>query len=74
MTSQPMTKTEFRAALGKDSSDADVARFFGISAAAVCQWPDDRPIPELRWLKAITTRPDLFGPTARPNRGEEEAA
>jgi hypothetical protein len=75
VTSQPLTKLQFRRALGKDSSDADVARFFGISAAAVCQWPDDRPIPELRWLKAIQKRPDLFGDGARdPARQDDSEA
>lgn len=76
MTSQPLTKIQFRLALGEGSSDADVARFFGISAAAVCQWPDDRPIPELRWLKAIQKRPDLFGDGAlvRHRQDDSEAA
>lgn len=64
MNSQPMTKTQFRKALG-DCSDAEIARFFGITQAAVSQWKEDQPIPELRWLQAGRLRPDLFGPEER---------
>ena len=34
--------------LGVQATDADVARFFGISNSAVSQWPEDEAIPELR--------------------------
>lgn len=61
MNSQPMTKMQFREALG-GCSDAEIARFFGITQAAVSQWKDDQGIPELRWLQAGRLRPDLFGP------------
>jgi hypothetical protein len=47
----PLTKTQLKAALGV-KHDAEVAAFFGISASAVSQWPDDEPIPELRQLQA----------------------
>lgn len=63
MNTQPMTKVELRKALG-DCSDAELARFFKITPAAVSQWPDDQPIPRLRWLEVGHLRPDLFGPSA----------
>ena len=56
-----LTKAQLRTALG---SDAAVAAFFGISRAAVAQWGDHDPVPELRQLQAQQKRPDLFGPDA----------
>lgn len=52
-----LTKAWLRAELG---SDAATARFFGISSAAVAQWPEDAPIPELRQLQAERKRPEWF--------------
>ena len=57
-----ITKAEFRSLLGPDAADADIARFFRISSAAVAQWGDAEPIPEKRALQARLLRPDLFGP------------
>ena len=54
-----MTKTEVKTALGL-TTDADLARFFGINRWAVGQWPDEKPIPELRQLQLEKKRPDLF--------------
>jgi len=51
-------------------SAAAVARFFGISDAAVSAWPDG-PIPELRELQLRLRRPDLF---VDPPSEEGEAA
>lgn len=60
-----LTKRQFRALLaedlGRDALDADIARFCGISAAAVSQWDEDRAVPEVRVLRAMVQRPDLFG-------------
>ena len=52
-----MTKTEVIKIMG---SAAEVARFFGITAAAVGQWPDEEQIPELRELQLRLKRPDLY--------------
>lgn len=60
-----LSKRRVRDLLGPDATDADVARFFGISASAVSQWPEDDAIPELRQLQAERKRPDLFGPSGR---------
>lgn len=55
-----ITKAQFRAHLGPDAADADIARFFGISSSAVAQWPDAEPIPEKRALQARLLRPEWF--------------
>lgn len=55
-----ITKRTVREALS--GKDADVARFFGITAGAVSQWADDEPLPEGRQWQAVALRPDLFGP------------
>lgn len=53
-----MTKSEL---LVTFKTAAEIARFFGITDAAVGQWGDDEPIPELRELQLRLRRPDLFG-------------
>ncbi len=55
-----MTKRAVREALG--GKDADVARFFGVTAGAVSQWPDDELLPEARQWQLMALRPDLFSP------------
>lgn len=57
---QPMTKRAVRTALGFET-DAALADLFGISRAAIAQWPEDKPIPVLRQLQLPQLRPDLFG-------------
>jgi len=52
-----MTKTELIAIFG---SAAEVARFYGITDAAVSAWSDDKPIPELREVQLRLRRPDVF--------------
>jgi hypothetical protein len=47
-----ISKRELRAALGVET-DAEVAAFYDISPAAVSQWGEDAPIPELRQLQAL---------------------
>ncbi len=59
-----MTKRAVREALG--GKDADVARFFGVTAGAVSQWPDDELLPEGRQWQARALRPDLFGDYRQP--------
>lgn len=58
-----LTKRELRVGLqppdGPELSDADLARWFGISQSAVSQWPEDAPIPERRALLVALKRPDL---------------
>lgn len=60
-----ISKRDLKAALREgdsaDLSDADLARWFGISQSAVSQWSDDAPIPEFRALQVAVKRPDLFG-------------
>ncbi|MEO6103126.1 MAG: hypothetical protein ABIP44_05740 [Pseudoxanthomonas sp.] len=63
--SKPLTKKSFKNALGI-GTDAEVASFFQISAAAVSQWGEEDPIPEKRQLQATLRRPDLFGNVAEP--------
>lgn len=41
-------------------TDADLARYFGVTRSAVTQWGDDEPIPEKRQLQLQLRRPDLF--------------
>ncbi len=60
-----ITKRQVRDAVG--GRDADVARFFGITAGAVSQWEDDAPLPDARQWQAIALRPDLF---PAPEKGE----
>lgn len=57
-----MTKLAVKEALGI-STDAGLARFFGINRWAVGQWPDAEPIPDGRQWELRAKRPDLF-PTA----------
>jgi hypothetical protein len=54
-----MTKASVKTALGVET-DAELARFFGITRAATHQWKDDEPIPELRQYALRDKRPDLF--------------
>jgi len=52
-----MTKAELVAIFG---TAAAVARFYGITDAAVSAWSDDQPIPELREVQLRLRRPDIF--------------
>jgi len=54
-----MTKASVKTALGV-STDAELARFFGITRAAVNLWADDKPIPPLRQYELHARRSDLF--------------
>jgi hypothetical protein len=56
-----MTKTAVKKALGLET-DAELARFFGISRWAVGQWPADEPIPEGRQWELRARKPALFKP------------
>lgn len=57
-----LSKRTLRSRLGF-TTDAEVARFFRISASAVSQWADDDPLPELRQLQVERKRPDIFDAT-----------
>lgn len=63
-----LSKKTLRDALELDN-DAELARWFDISQAAVSQWPEDGNIPEKRAMQAVLRRPDLFGP---PPTGQAE--
>lgn len=65
-----MTKRAVREALG--GKDADMARFFGVTAGAVSQWPDDELLPEGRQWQARALRPDLFGDYRQPPANDDQ--
>ncbi|WP_295570961.1 hypothetical protein [Stenotrophomonas maltophilia] len=52
-------KRQVRTRLGF-RTDAELARFFGISRSAVSQWPRDFPIPALRQYMLQQRYPNLF--------------
>lgn len=54
-----LTKTQVKERLGF-TTDRELAALFGISPSAVCLWPPDGPIPELRELQLPRLRPDVF--------------
>lgn len=54
-----LTKRQLKTRLGF-TTDAALADFFGISAAAVYQWAEDGPVPLLRQLEAERKKPDAF--------------
>lgn len=56
-----MTKDIVKRALGIES-DAELARYLGVSRGAVWLWGDDEPIPDGRQWQLRALRPDLFGP------------
>ncbi|HHA2818638.1 TPA: hypothetical protein ACOFCQ_001181 [Stenotrophomonas maltophilia] len=56
-------KRQVRTRLGFQT-DAELARFFGISRSAVSQWPKDSPIPALRQYILHQRYPNLFPATA----------
>lgn len=55
------SKQQVRARLGFET-DAELARFFGISRSAVSQWPKGYPIPALRRYILQQRYPALFPP------------
>lgn len=57
--SNPISKRALREKLGL-KTDSDLAGFFGISRAAVAQWEEDAPVPELRYLQAVAKDPQAF--------------
>jgi len=61
-------KRQVRTRLGFQT-DAELARFFGISRSAVSQWPKDFPIPALRQYILHQRYPNLF-PTTEASAGE----
>jgi hypothetical protein len=69
-----ITKRTLRTALGPGTRDVAIADFFGITQAAVSQWGEDDPIPEMRALQAMHKRPDLFPPANAPAHGEDSHA
>ena len=59
MQTLSFTKRAANERLGFET-DVELADFFGVTAQAVGQWPDDAPIPRLRQLEAAMMRPELF--------------
>jgi hypothetical protein len=41
-------------------SDSQLADLCGITRSAVCQWPDEEPIPQARQWQLQVLRPELF--------------
>lgn len=60
-----MTKNELIDRLHTSSA---IARLFGIKRQAVDQWPDAKPIPELRLLQLQRMKPHWFRTRARNAR------
>lgn len=54
-----MTKSQLMAALGFETQ-AELAGYFGLTASAISQWVDDKPVPLLRELQARQRSPDAF--------------
>lgn len=68
-----MTKHALMQKLGL--SQADVARMFGVTRAAVSQWPDDEPIPDVRLMKLkYELHPELFTSSDPDDSGSGKAA
>lgn len=59
-----ITKPQLKAML-KMQTDTEVARFFGTTKQAVCNWGDVHPIPEGRQWQAHALRPKVI---PEPNR------
>ncbi len=64
-------KRQVRTRLGFQT-DAELARFFGISRSAVSQWPKDFPIPALRQYILHQRYPNLFPQRAPPKSNPPE--
>ena len=62
------SKRQVRTRLGF-RTDAELARFFGISRSAVSQWPRDFPITALQQNILHQRYPNLF-PTTEASAGE----
>lgn len=56
---ETISKSALRERLGL-KTDSELAAFYGISRAAVAQWPEDGVVPERRVLQAVLKRPDAF--------------
>ena len=54
-----ITKRIARERLGI-KKDTDLADFFGVTAGAVSQWPEDVALPELRQTQLLLRRPTEF--------------
>jgi DNA-binding transcriptional regulator YiaG len=64
-----ITKAQARTALGF-IRDVELAVFFGISRAAVSNWPEDKPLPDGRQWELRAKRPDLFPAEQESGKGE----
>ncbi|MBB3802020.1 transcriptional regulator with XRE-family HTH domain [Xanthomonas arboricola] len=62
-----MTKRAVREALGF-TMDRQLAGFFGVGKAAVSNWAEDEPLPEVRQWQAKALRPDVFGPAPKKRK------
>lgn len=43
-----------------DCTDAQLAKFFGITRGAISQWSEDEALPELRQTQLLLRRPTEF--------------
>ncbi len=57
--SEPITKRTLRERLGL-KSDAELAAYYQITRAAVAQWGEEDPVPELRLFQAMKRDPMAF--------------
>lgn len=64
-----ISKKALRELLGFDT-DAELARYFGISRSSVSEWGEYDPVPELRVLQAMRRSPEKFSIT-QPNEASE---
>lgn len=64
-----ITKRSAKAALGL-TTDAELARQFGINRWAVGQWAEDLPIPDGRQWELRAKYPALF-PSSQPETSED---
>jgi len=64
-----MTKTQVLTKL--NISQAEMARMFGVTRAAVSHWPDDEPLPEV-WLMQLKyeLHPELFKSNSSKQKGK----
>lgn len=68
----PPTKLEVLAAL--NINQARLCEILGLTAGAISQWPDDKPIPMLRWLQLKHELfPEVFAGQGRAAQQREAA-
>ena len=67
------SKADAKRLLGIDT-DADLARFFGVTRNAANLWGEAEPLPAARQWQLRALRPDLFATPAEPTTPAPSAA